>query len=73
MGFDPERQKVFKCNLCDGDPQCVRFCYPKSLDFVDDYMIQYARARRSALKSTIKAIKSATERWRINPPQNFGG
>jgi Fe-S-cluster-containing hydrogenase component 2 len=62
MGFDPERQKVFKCNLCDGDPQCVHFCYPGSLDFVDDHAIQYARARRSARKSTItrQADKSAT-------------
>jgi Fe-S-cluster-containing hydrogenase component 2 len=53
MGFDQERQKVFKCNLCDGDPQCVQFCYPGSLNFVDDCRIQYTRARRSALKSTV--------------------
>ncbi len=74
MGFDPERQKIFKCNLCDGDPQCVRFCYPKSLDFVDDCTIQYARARRSALKSTITRRASdlnlsARDLWRINPLQ----
>ena len=24
-----------KCDLCDGDPACVRVCYPKALQFVD--------------------------------------
>lgn len=24
--FDPEKEKAFKCNLCFGDPQCVKFC-----------------------------------------------
>jgi Fe-S-cluster-containing hydrogenase component 2 len=53
MGFDPGRQMVFKCNLCDGDPRCVQFCYPESLNFVDECSIQYARAKKSALKSTL--------------------
>ena len=22
----PDRQKAFKCDLCDGDPQCIKFC-----------------------------------------------
>jgi carbon-monoxide dehydrogenase iron sulfur subunit len=22
----PDRQKAFKCDLCDGDPQCIAFC-----------------------------------------------
>jgi len=24
--FDPQKEKTFKCHLCAGDPQCVRFC-----------------------------------------------
>ncbi len=24
--FNPEKNISFKCNLCDGDPQCVKFC-----------------------------------------------
>lgn len=50
MGFDPQDQKVFKCNLCDGDPQCVRFCYPQSIDFTDPGRLQYPRIRNTALK-----------------------
>jgi len=25
--FDPEKKTVFKCDLCDGDPECVKWCY----------------------------------------------
>jgi len=25
MSFDSIGKKVIKCDLCDGDPQCVRF------------------------------------------------
>jgi Fe-S-cluster-containing hydrogenase component 2 len=60
MGFDAERQKVFKCDLCDGDPQCVRFCYPKSLDYVDAAMVQYTRARESALRFTGTGIRPSS-------------
>jgi len=24
--FDPKRKRAFKCHLCFGDPQCVKFC-----------------------------------------------
>lgn len=24
--FEPEGRKVIKCDLCDGDPRCVKFC-----------------------------------------------
>ena len=24
--FDPEHEQAVKCNLCSGDPQCVKFC-----------------------------------------------
>ncbi|MGD2270346.1 MAG: 4Fe-4S dicluster domain-containing protein [Desulfobacterales bacterium] len=62
MGFDQEKQKVFKCDLCDGQPQCVRFCYPKSLNFVDARMIQYPRGRKSALQLTAIGSRPAGEK-----------
>ena len=48
MGFDDHRGKVFKCDLCDGQPQCVEFCMPNSLTFVDSKMIPYLSSRKSA-------------------------
>lgn len=35
MGFDALAKKVIKCDLCDGDPQCVRFCETKAVQYVD--------------------------------------
>jgi len=35
MGFNSIDKKVFKCDLCDGDPQCVRFCEIQALEYVD--------------------------------------
>lgn len=32
--IDPERGVAEICNLCDGDPACVKFCPPKALQYV---------------------------------------
>ncbi|MFQ6075383.1 MAG: 4Fe-4S dicluster domain-containing protein [Candidatus Bathyarchaeia archaeon] len=32
--FDLKRGVPFKCDLCDGDPKCVRFCYTHALTLV---------------------------------------
>jgi Fe-S-cluster-containing hydrogenase component 2 len=34
MSFNHIDRKVIKCDLCDGDPQCVRFCDVKAVDYV---------------------------------------
>ena len=35
MHFVPSDRKVIKCDLCDGDPQCVRFCDVKAVSLVE--------------------------------------
>ncbi len=52
IGFDEERGRPFKCDLCGGDPLCVQFCEPGALTLKDPTMIQYDQARVSALKRT---------------------
>ena len=47
MGFDADRGQVFKCDLCDGDPQCVRFCDMKAVDYVETAKFQYPRMREA--------------------------
>lgn len=32
--WDDRDHKVKKCDLCDGDPKCVRYCEPKAVDYV---------------------------------------
>ena len=33
MDYDLIGKKVMKCDLCDGDPQCARFCDAKAIRF----------------------------------------
>ncbi|MEA2090409.1 MAG: 4Fe-4S dicluster domain-containing protein [Thermoproteota archaeon] len=40
----PERKVVFICDLCDGDPECVKWCPEEALDFITaDILAQKAR------------------------------
>jgi Fe-S-cluster-containing hydrogenase component 2 len=48
LGFESERQTVFKCDLCGGDPLCVRYCFPGALNYIEDYRQQNARVRKAA-------------------------
>lgn len=58
MAFNRMDKKVFKCDVCDGDPQCVRFCEEKAVDYVDadDVSIQ---KKRDAASRVSRAGKQA--------------
>ncbi|MBU1181783.1 MAG: 4Fe-4S dicluster domain-containing protein [Proteobacteria bacterium] len=48
IGFDKAREVVFKCDLCNGQPQCVNFCEPGALTFAYADRIPYPRIRQAA-------------------------
>lgn len=52
MGFNVIDRKNFKCDLCDGDPQCVRFCEVKAVDYVDAERVSLEKKRAAAGKIT---------------------
>lgn len=33
INYDPEEAIVFKCDLCDGEPQCVEFCPNNAIEY----------------------------------------
>ncbi|MBU8912054.1 MAG: 4Fe-4S binding protein [Desulfobacterales bacterium] len=35
MDFNSIDRKVFKCDVCDEDPWCVRFCEVRAVEYVD--------------------------------------
>ncbi len=43
--YDTKRQRSQKCNLCGGDPKCVKFCISGALKLVDSS--DYARSNRA--------------------------
>jgi anaerobic carbon-monoxide dehydrogenase iron sulfur subunit len=48
MSFNTIDRKVFKCDLCEGDPQCVRFCDRKAVDFVSPDEVSIEKKREAA-------------------------
>lgn len=57
--FDLKERVTVKCDFCDGDPQCVAFCYAKAILFVDTDAIQIPKKREAANKflESIKQIR----------------
>jgi carbon-monoxide dehydrogenase iron sulfur subunit len=48
MSFNVIDKQVLKCDLCDGDPQCVRFCDRKAVDFVSPDEVSIDKKRTAA-------------------------
>ncbi len=48
MGFDPAARKVIKCDLCDGEPACAKFCETKALQYIDISTANREKRRHAA-------------------------
>jgi carbon-monoxide dehydrogenase iron sulfur subunit len=46
---DPVKHTAFKCDLCGGDPECVKICLAEALIYVGKDKVGYSE-RREALK-----------------------
>ena len=58
--FVPADRKVIKCHLCDGDPQCVRFCEVKAVDLADAGDIGLQKSREAALRLQAAEHRAST-------------
>jgi Fe-S-cluster-containing hydrogenase component 2 len=58
ISFDSISGKVIKCDLCDGDPLCARFCSYGALHYLDasEHMIQ----KRREVAEKVKGILSVS-------------
>lgn len=52
MNYNMTARKVFKCDLCGGDPQCVRFCEEKAVDFITADIVSAQKKRESAARQS---------------------
>jgi len=50
MSFNSIDKQVFKCDLCDGDPQCVRFCDVKAVNLLEEEDVSILKKRVAAEK-----------------------
>jgi len=55
--FDSARKAVFKCDLCDGDPECVKWCFTGGVTFGETAELP-ARKRHRTARRHVKAQAS---------------
>jgi Fe-S-cluster-containing dehydrogenase component len=48
--FDVQERVTVKCDHCDGDPQCVRFCEVKAISYKDADQMNISKRREAASK-----------------------
>jgi Fe-S-cluster-containing hydrogenase component 2 len=64
IGFNPVNRKVFKCDHCEGDPTCVKFCETKALQYVEATTVNMKKSRDSAKKFSEMLQKLGQEQRR---------
>lgn len=55
IGWDEKKKKVLRCDLCHGDPTCVKYCETKAIQFVDADKAAMLK-KRSAAERLHKAL-----------------
>jgi len=60
INWDPLAKKVISCDLCDGEPQCARFCETGALLYIEASAANKSR-RREAAEQLFESTNSAAE------------
>ncbi|OIP92382.1 MAG: electron transporter [Syntrophobacterales bacterium CG_4_8_14_3_um_filter_58_8] len=58
MNYNKTTRKVFKCDLCGGDPQCVRFCEANAIEFVTADVVSSLKKREGATRQSAASKQS---------------
>ena len=59
--FSANDRKVVKCDLCDGDPQCAKFCPAEAIQFTEVSPTNLNRRKMIA-----ERFKELFGRWKCN-------
>ena len=66
MNFDPIRSTAFKCDLCGGDPACIRVCEAGALRFVPSNQMQVPQIETAASRFFGAVVGSKSRASNIN-------
>ncbi len=47
ISVDPRSEKMVKCDLCDGEPECVKYCAYQAIEFIDEGERVYLKRLKS--------------------------
>lgn len=56
VGFDGKERKVLRCDLCEGDPTCVKYCETRAIQYMEAEQVQI-RKKRTAAEKLYRAFK----------------
>jgi anaerobic carbon-monoxide dehydrogenase iron sulfur subunit len=59
MNFNIKDKQIFKCDLCDGDPQCVRFCEVKAIEYLEVDDVSIYKKRDAATRISVAGKEAA--------------
>jgi len=62
MRYDPVKKQPFKCQFCDGEPQCVRLCPTEALKFLPKSQANLPKIDRLARKIVEQRPTAAEEK-----------
>lgn len=58
VNFESISKRVIKCDLCEGDPECAKFCFHKAIEYVDISDLGIAKRRLTGEKLS-EVVRSA--------------
>ncbi len=73
MHFEDIKGIAAKCNLCNGDPACVKNCMAKALHYGDINDLAEIRRKHMDRKLVVKAIRTAKKTKRRYVQENSPG
>ena len=61
VNFDPVAKKIISCDLCDGEPQCARFCETGAIRYMETGTANKQHQREAAERFLESMQKAAIE------------
>ncbi|RLF11493.1 MAG: 4Fe-4S dicluster domain-containing protein [Thermoprotei archaeon] len=61
INHDAEKGFCYKCDLCHGDPECVKWCFTKAIEYVEDEEIR--RSKRSRVAEEVAKVSLEAARF----------
>ena len=68
VGFDSDKKKIIRCDLCDGDPTCLKFCQTQAIQYIESDQVQIKK-QRGAAEKIYQSVKK-TEKIEDDPQEN---
>ena len=63
IGRDAVDQTIIACDLCGGEPNCVRFCETKAIEFLekDSIVVQNKNESLQEFRELIKLVEDCSQ------------